>query len=726
METEAEARHDRIDPWLKSLGWEGQGNYVTRERVALAKERDTKIQPDYGLYLDGRAGCAAIVEAKKRNPSLDKALAQALEYAESLRQVGSPTCAVFATDGIATRAAWHDGSPLQINGEEIRELLAPRVVRQFLEAGTPHLVRGEVPRNSQAMVGLFKRASRVLRREGIINLDALVEFSNLLFIKILTELYDEGQRATAPPVRWASLASKAGASLLADYRQAVATMQQHYAGTFSETKIRDAVTLDQLVQLVDRWSFVDAPADIKGEAYEYFLREYNKGKSALGQHFTARHIIRAMVALLDPKYGESIYDPFCGTAGMLIEALQSIRRANPEKGLDNTLSEHTCFGGEISASAQTAKMNMILAGDGNSGIARIDSLSPAAAQEHHGQRDVVLTNIPFSTNEELGYIRHCLKSVKPSRSGRFAIIVPERLLDSASPQYVALRRELVQQWNIRRVVSLPREVFRGITSAKTSFIYAIRGEGQGNPRVPYFAVENDGLTKATRRMPLPGQNDLERLLENRFEDAACVMLHPAESNGFLLRPPQDNIIVSGQYPIAALGEVAEETLRFIDVKDDMEVFEPGFRMDGPLRVLHLKEIKPGYNTAGKKRRKIIAGDLVVSRLHTQNGMFAIADREYHATETFMALAVDTAKVNPQFLVLSLNAVAAQMSRVDTTGREQYDKKDILELPLALPPLELQEAIAGEWQEAVASYYAAQNRVLGVQNGLLNQLQEPAS
>ena len=726
METEAEARHDRIDPWLKSLGWEGQGNYVTRERAALAKERDTKIQPDYGLYLDGCAGCVAIVEAKKKNLSLDKALAQALDYAESLRQVGSPTCAVFATDGIATRAAWHDGSPLQINGEEIRELLAPRVVRQFLEAGTPHLVRGEVPRNSQAMVGLFKRASRVLRKEGIINLDALVEFSNLLFIKILTELYDEGQRATAPPVRWAALASKAGVSLLADYRQAVATMQQHYAGTFSETKIRDAVTLEQLVQLVDRWSFVDAPADIKGEAYEYFLREYNKGKSALGQHFTARHIIRAMVALLDPKYGESIYDPFCGTAGMLIEALQSIRRANPEKGLDNTLSEHTCFGGEISASAQTAKMNMILAGDGNSGIARIDSLSPAAAQEHHGQRDVVLTNIPFSTNEELGYIRHCLKSVKPSRSGRFAVIVPERFLDSASPQYVALRRELVQQWNIRRVVSLPREVFRGITSAKTSFIYAIRGEGQGNPRVPYFAVENDGLTKATRRMPLPGQNDLDRLLENRFEDADCVMLHPAESNGFLLRPPQDNIIVSGQYPIAALGEVAEETFRFIDVKDDMEVFEPGFRMDGPLRVLHLKEAKPGYNTAGKKRRKIIAGDLVISRLHTQNGMFAIADREYHATETFMALAVDTAKVNPQFLVLSLNAVAAQMSRVDTTGREQYDKKDILELPIALPPLEVQEAIAGEWQEAVASYYAAQNRVLDVQNGLLNQLQEPVS
>ena len=726
MESEADARHNRIDPWLTSLGWEGQGGTITRERAALERERTAHLRADYFLYLNGRAGCVSIVEAKKKDIHLDKALEQALDYAKTLRNVGSPVTTVFATDGIATRAAWHDGSPLQINGEEVRELLPPRVIQQFLEAGTPHLVRGEVPRNSQAMVDLFKRASRVLRREGIINLDALVEFSHLLFIKILTELYDEGQRSTEPQVRWATLAAKAGDNLLADYRQAVDTMRQHYAGTFSETKIQNATTLDQLVQLVDGWSFVDAPADIKGEAYEYFLREYNKGKSPLGQHFTARHIIRAMVALLDPKYNETIYDPFCGTAGMLIEALQSIRRANPDKGLDDTLSKYTCFGGEISQSAQTAKMNMILAGDGNSGIARIDSLSPEAAREHHGKRDVVLTNIPFSTNEELGYIRHCLQSVKTSPLGRFAIIVPERFLDSENPQYVALRRELVQQWNIRRVVSLPREVFRGITSAKTSFIYAIRGDGTGNPNVPYFAVENDGLTKATRRMPLSGRNDLDRLLENRFDDSDCVMLHPSEANHFLLRPPQGTINVSGQYTTVTLGDVTQESHRFFEVKDDMEVFEPGFRMEGPLRVLHLKETKAGYNTRGKKRRKIIAGDLVVSRLHTQNGMFAIADREYHATETFMALEVDTAKVNPQFLVLSLNAVAAQMSRVDTTGREQYNKNDILELPIALPPLAVQEAIADDWQDAVEAYYAAQSRVLDVQQGLLDQLQEPVT
>lgn len=199
METEAEARHDRIDPSLQALGWDKkQGDRVCRERVELQKERDTKVKPDYALYLNDIAGCVGIVEAKKKGANLDKALEQGVRYAQRLRDVGSPTVAIFATDGTATRAVWHDNQPLQINGEEVRDLLPPRVVRQFYEAGRPSLVRGEVPRNSQAMVDLFKKASRPLRKEGIINLDALVEFSHLLFIKILTELYDEGQRPTPP------------------------------------------------------------------------------------------------------------------------------------------------------------------------------------------------------------------------------------------------------------------------------------------------------------------------------------------------------------------------------------------------------------------------------------------------------------------------------------------------------------------------------------------------
>ena len=698
MQSEMDTRRNRIDPKLKALGWDADGNHVASESARLERERRAQVKADYFLYHRDHQTCLAVVEAKKPGKNLDDALRQGLDYARRLRETGSRTSVVFATDGLATRAAFHNGNPLLINGEEVRDILRPRIVEQFV--GKRHnLVRGEVPRTSQTMVDMFKRASRALRKEGIINIAALVEFSHVLFIKIMTELYNDGHRAR-PPALWDDLKDKAGDGLLISYRRAIADMREAYPGALTETQINQTDTLERLVREVDMWSFTDAPADVKGAAYEYFLREYSKGKSVLGQHFTPRHIVRAMAALLKPEYGETVYDPFCGTAGMLIEALDAIMKTAGLRVVDKTLSENTFFGGEISPAAQTAKMNMILAGDGNSGIERVDSLSPAQAEKHHGKRDIVLSNIPFDSNAEVDFFKHCIRSVKDSPHGRFAVIVPERFLDSADEEYVALRRELVQNWNVRRVVSLPREVFRGITSAKTSFIYAIRGDGGGNDRVPYFVVDNDGLTKDARRLPLPGRNDIDRLIEDRETDENCVILHPSEDDGFRLSEVTSPIAIDTRHPVTTLGEVVKEAVRNVDVQDDMQVYEPGFRMRGPLRELYLREEKAGYNTRGKRRREIREGDLVISTLHTQDGMFGIADRTYHSTGTYMACEINVEKVDPRYLLVSLLHVAEQMKRVDTTGREQYGRDAILQLPVALPPMDTQIRIARQWDDAV--------------------------
>ena len=706
-----DARRNRIDPKLKALGWDADGNHIASESASLERERRAQVKADYFLYHRDYQTCLAIVEAKKPGKNLDDALRQGLDYARRLRETGSQTSVIFATDGLATRAAFHDGNPLLINGEEARDILRPRIVEQFV--GKHHnLVRGEVPRTTQTMVDLFKRASRVLRKEGIINIDALVEFSHVLFIKIMTELYNDGHRAR-PPVLWTDLNDRAGDGLMLFYKRSIVDMGERYPGTFANTQIERPETLEKLVQQVDVWSFADAPADVKGAAYEYFLREYSKGKSVLGQHFTPRHVVRAMAALLKPEYGETVYDPFCGTAGMLIEALDAIKKSKGLNDADETLSENTFFGGEISPAAQTAKMNMILAGDGNSGIERVDSLSPAQAKKHHGKRDVVLSNIPFDSNAEVDYFRHCLQSVKDKPHGRFAVILPERFLDNAGEEYVALRRELVRNWNVRRVVSLPREVFRGITSAKTSFIYAMRGDGNGNDEIPYFVIDNDGLTKDARRLPLPGRNDIDRLIEERENDESCVILRPSEDDGFRLSEEPQPIAIATRHPITTLGAVVAEKIRPVTVTDDMRVYEPGFRMRGPLRELYLREEKAGYNTRGKKRREIRKGDLVIGNLHTQDGMFGIADRVYHSTGTFRSYEIDAEKVDPRYLLVLLLHLAKQMKRVDTTGREQYSKDDILQLPVALPPMDAQARIAAQWEDAVRAVDKAYELMEGV-------------
>ena len=725
MKSEMNTRRDRIDPLLESLGWRADGNSIKSESANTERERRAQVKADYFLYHARYPTCVAVVEAKKPGRNLLDALQRGLESAQRLREVGSRASVVFATDGVATRARFHDGAPLLINGEEVRDLLPPRVVEQFVDRHHS-LVRGEVPRTSQTMVDLFKRASRVLRKEGIVNIGALVEFSQVLFIKIMTELYNDGQRDRRPRVLWGDLAGKAGGELLSFYRRAIEDMREQYPGTFDGTRIKLPETLEKLVGQVDVWSFADAPADVKGRAYEYFLREYSKSKSELGQYFTARHVVRAMVALLKPVYGETVYDPFCGTAGMLIEALEAMKQSKGLSAADATLSDNTFFGGEINPeAAQTAKMNMILAGDGNSGIEQVDSLDPEQANKHHGKREVALSNIPFATNAEVDYFRHCVQSVKNAPSGRFAIIVPERILDSDEEKYVALRRELVLSWNIRRVVSLPREVFRGLTSAKTSFIYAVRGDGNGSGEVPYFKVDNDGLTKDSRRLPLPGRNDLDALIEGRDDDASCHrILRPSENDGFRLSPPPPPIGIATRHPSTTLGELVVERIRKVVIKDDMTVYEPGFRMRGPLRELYLREEKAGYNTRGKNRREILPGDLVVGNLHTQDGMFGIADRVYHSTGTFRAYEVNADRVNPRYLLVSLLHLAKQMQRVDTTGREQYSREDILRLPVALPPMDAQIRIAEQWEDAVRAVNSAYKLMEGATgDDFLNLLED---
>ena len=91
----------------------------------------------------------------------------------------------------------------------------------------------------------------------------------------------------------------------------------------------------------------------------------------------------------------------------------------------------------------------------------------------------------------------------------------------------------------------------------------------------------------------------------------------------------------------------------------------------------------------------------------------------------MTLNVDVSKANPQFLVLALNAIAKQLNHVDTTGREQYDIKEILSLPIPLPPLDVQDSITENWRKALESYHSAYKRVQDVQNDPLSQLQEPS-
>lgn len=709
--SEADARA-MIDNQLREKGWApGQ---ISREvpRNADEKRMLGRGRPDYMLYLGGETRVFAVIEAKRRSGNLADALEQGAAYARKLK---CPI--VIASDGEVLRTRhMADGEALRINHEEMRELPSEKTLRMF--RGESLWVRGEVARNTRELISIFKKAGKHLLRAGLANIEAFSEFSQILFFKVVSEISDEEESRDPPPVHWRDIENLQGRALLRKYNEGARLLGEKYPGVFGETRIANPDILRDIVVKLRGYSFIDVDSDVKGEAYEYFLRRYNQQKNELAQYFTPRHVVRAMVGLTNPRFGEKIYDPFCGTGGMLIQAFKHMRLNAPgaetpreRERNERVLRNESVFGGDISRSAQTAKMNMILAGDGHSNIHHGDSLE----READGQYDAVITNIPFSA-DEISCLRHCMAAVAGRPGGRFCAIVPERVLDSDKDDYAALRAELAREWTIRRVVSLPREVFRGFTSAKTSIIFAEWGDGRGGRKaaakrqiVPYFTVENDGFTPDARRSPLPGASDLDRLLEDRHEGRACENISSAAPLWEL--KPEAKLDVASGFPLRPLRELVEVRERKITITPEMTCREPGF--DGKTHSVYLREEQHGYNVGVTRRRKILPGDLVFAKMHLQDGLFGFADAEYHSAGTQLICVVRESEMDRDFLFWALDWVVPKLSLVDTTGRENYSDDDILNLPIPCPPMATQKKLARELRKAAeAETRARESRQAG--------------
>ncbi len=679
--SEADARV-LIDRRLNKLGWEN----IWRETVPRAYQSKLGgAKPDYVLCLEGGEKPIAVVEAKRAGRDLTAALQQGREYA---KKIG---CAIiFASDGVLTLTAHvTDGKPLMINSEEVRDFLDEKVLRNFVHARIWE--RLDVIQSSRQLISIFNAASRLLRAEGMVNIDAFAEFSQILFFKIVSEI-DDAQELKNLAIRWNDLEHCYGSHLLESYKSALSALAKKYPGVFStHVEIKNPATLEKIIEKLSVYSFLEVKADIKGSAYEHFLRQYNRQKSELAQYFTPRHVVGMMVALADPKLGERVYDPFCGTGGMLLEAFRYLERnvKSNRRGDIDKLQKESVFGADISRSASAAKMNMILAGDGHSNIARTDSLRSDAK----GKYDVVITNIPFVATDETAFVAHCLSACAGRAGGRVCMIVPERILDGS--EYTGLREGILREWDIKRIISLPREVFRGITSAKTSVIYALWKDAP-KPKakryfIPYMRVEDDGYTLDRRRDPLPGKNDLDHVIETRDVALDAKHGHYADAeNDYSFKPIPARELIEAKHHSALLRDLVTVKNEKVIITSDMICLEP--RMTAKDHRILLKEERFGYNVRVKTRKLIRPGDLVFAKLHTQNGLFAYSEETFHSTGTHLVCKVNETKVDRDFLFYALDKIVPSLSKEDTTGRENYSEDEILSLAIPLPPLQEQQAM----------------------------------
>lgn len=225
-------------------------------------------------------------------------------------------------------------------------------------------------------------------------------------------------------------------------------------------------------------SIANVPEDELGNGYEFLIKKFADDSGHTAQEFyTNRTVVHLMVQMLEPKSGESIYDPTCGTGGMLISALDEVKRKGGEH---RTLK---LFGQERNhMTASIARMNLVLHGVEDSEIARGDTLAAPAFYEGDKLKtfDVVLANPPYSIKQwnreawttdpwgrnflgtppqgraDYAFFQHILKSMDP-KTGRCAILFPHGVL--FRKEEAELRRKLVASDLVECILGLGPNLF---------------------------------------------------------------------------------------------------------------------------------------------------------------------------------------------------------------------------------------------------------------------------
>ncbi len=512
----------QIDRSLEANGWILDA-HDTRQNVFFENAVKSRLpqmnlkklgqkKPDYTLF-DG-VQQIAVIEAKKSNiVNLDDALNQASDYAECM-----DVDIMFACNGLSLKSRHLKKSePLFFNGVELNELPSPDLLRKYHVDKTNEVftVSKEVIKSRDELSNLFSELNDDFRAAGIrAGIERFSEFANILFLKLLSEKGEDDI--------WESLMRLPEKDIL-DYlnRVIIPRLSANYGGEVISPITTDSTpVIKKIVQKLNPLNLTDIDEDIKGSAFEYFMEKTTTASNDLGEYFTPLHIVRFMVRLLSPKFGETVYDPFCGTGGFLTESFKHIsQQQRLSMSASDKLHNKTVFGSELTTTARIAKMNMILFGDGHSGVSQRDSLLTDTTGEYNN----VLSNIPFSLkniskdilNRSEGHrskdadeacVLKCFNSLKVG--GAMAIVVPEGVL--VNKTHRKMLRFILSNSCVRMLVRLPRGCFAPYTDAKTGIIY-LTDKGVGQTDWFYrVTVNNDGFD--SKRNPIKGINDLDNVL----------------------------------------------------------------------------------------------------------------------------------------------------------------------------------------------------------------------
>jgi len=301
-----------------------------------------------------------------------------------------------------------------------------------------------------------------------------------------------------------------------------------------------------------------AELDMQGDLYEYMLGKLaSAGQN--GQFRTPKHIRDMMVELLQPTPDDTICDPACGTAGFLVSASEYIRR-HYEDSMTSKQWEH--FAGPAFTGFDTdftmlriSAMNLMLHSISTPEIDYKDSVSKQ--NQISEKYSMCLANPPFKGSIDAESIHDNLKAVTNTKKtellflalflrmlkkgGQCACIVPDGVLFGSSTAHKSIRKELVENHQLRAVISMPSGVFKPYAGVSTAVLVFTKTGAGGTDKVWFYDMKADGFSLDDKRSEI-SENDIPDII-HRFHHLEQEAARERTDQSFFV--PKQEIVDNG-------------------------------------------------------------------------------------------------------------------------------------------------------------------------------------
>lgn len=477
---------------------------------------------------------------------------------------------------------------------------------------------------------------------------------------------------------------------------------------------RDAQTLHLFLNEIDK-----IPTDnteLLGTAFEDLLSIMGSQGDA-GQFRTPRHIIDMIVEIVEPKTGESILDPACGTAGFLISAYNKINKQDLTIEERDKLINEGLVGYDINPNmVKLASVNLFLHGCKKPNIHLYDTLTEKDFWKDN--YDVILANPPFMTpkggirphelfsainanRSEVLFTYYIAKHLR--RDGRAGIIVPEGVVSQSASAYKNLRKMLVEENYLYAVISLPAGVFNPYSGVKTSVLLFDKALARKTDKILFVKMNNDGFDLGAQRRPID-KNDIPAIVDTVKKFISCVAT--ATESDFVDEiglssvvsksriAENDYILVGDRYKEKHIRNSCYEFHRLdeilLKVRYDTKIPKSEYKSAGKIPIIDQSEnFIAGYTD---DQNSLYHFDKAVICFGDHTRVLKYIDFDFALGADGVKILLPNEKVSTKYLYYIL-----QSDPVESRGYSRHYSY-LKEKTIPLPPLEIQEQIVAEIEE----------------------------